>query len=132
MGDTGRPVIGDLAALPRIKFFKEAVPEILDGRKTLEARARSEGWINKLELASHAALTSGPRFGQPTTFAVARILDVDRRPFDTASVEDLQQLGGDWASRTVELFVEEYTAWFARELERGYQVAWIRFEVAEQ
>ena len=125
-------VIGDRQHLPAIKFYKDAVEDILCGRKTLEPRPRSLSWINRLERAGRAELTYGPRFGPPTVFGLARITDITLRPFNNATTDDLSRIGGSWAECTVEAFVEEYTRWFARELARGYPVAWISFEVVEK
>ncbi len=115
--------------LPAIKFFKDAVEDILAGRKTLEPRPRSLSWIRRLEKAGQASLTYGPRFGAPTVFATARIIDITIRPFDSATPEDLRHIGYGWATRSCEEFVLEYTRWFTKELEKGYPVAWISFEV---
>lgn len=38
----------------------------------------------------------------------------------------------DWADRSCEEFVAEYTRWFVRELDKNYPVAWISFEVIDQ
>ncbi|MGH3710294.1 MAG: ASCH domain-containing protein [Pseudonocardiaceae bacterium] len=118
--------------LPAIKFFKDAVEDILVGRKTLEPRPRSLPWISRLQKAGQALLTYGPRFGAPTVFATARIVDVAVRSFDSVTPEDLGRIGYGWADRSCEEFVAEYTRWFARELEKNYPVAWIRFEVVDQ
>ncbi|MBX6722937.1 MAG: hypothetical protein IRY92_06855, partial [Dactylosporangium sp.] len=45
------------------------------------------------------------------------------------TADDLRLIGYDWPNRTVEEFVAVYTDWFAKELARGYPVAWIKFEV---
>jgi hypothetical protein len=130
---TGRSGSGDVGAvLPAIKFFKDAVEDILAGRKTLEPRPRSLSWIRRLEKVGQASLTYGPRFGAPTVFATARITDITVRSFDSATPEDLGRIGYDWSNRSREEFVAEYTCWFARELEKGYPVAWISFEVIGQ
>lgn len=120
------------AALPAVKFFKDAVEDILAGRKTLEPRPRSLSWIRRLEKVGQALFTYGPRFGAPTIFATARIVDITVRPFGSVTPEDLRRIGYDWANRSCEEFVAEYTRWFTRELERNYPVAWISFEVIDQ
>ncbi|MGH3889933.1 MAG: ASCH domain-containing protein [Pseudonocardiaceae bacterium] len=129
----GRPGSGNACTvLPAIKFFKNAVEDILAGRKTLEPRPRSLSWIRRLEKVGQASLTYGPRFGAPTFFATARITDITLRSFDTATPEDLRRIGYNWTNRSCEEFVAEYTRWFARELEKGYPVAWISFQVIDQ
>ncbi|MGQ0777091.1 MAG: ASCH domain-containing protein [Pseudonocardiales bacterium] len=116
--------------LPAIKFFKDAVEDILAGIKTLEPRPRTLAWIKRLEQAGCASLTYGPRFGAPTIFAKARITDVTIRPFETVTPQDLVRIGTAWRSESVESFISEYTRWFKNELDKGYPVAWISFEVA--
>ena len=118
--------------VPAMKFFKDAVEDILAGRKTLEPRPRSASWIERLEKVGQASLTYGPRFGAPTVFATARIVDVTVRPFESVTVEDLARIGYGWADRSCEEFVVEYTRWFAKELEKAYPVAWISFEVIDR
>lgn len=118
--------------LPAIKFYKNAVADIVCGRKTLEPRPRSMPWIRRLEQAGYAALTYGPRFGTPAVFAVARITDITIRPFGTADACDLGRIGSTWRGRAPEAFADEYTRWFAKELAKGYPVAWISFEVVER
>lgn len=120
------------ATLLTIKFFKDAVEDILAGRKTLEPRPRSLSWIGRLEKVGQASFAYGPRFGVPTIFATARITDVTVRSFDSVTPEDLMRIGYDWADRSREEFVAEYTRWFTRELEKNYPVAWISFEVVDQ
>jgi hypothetical protein len=120
------------AVLPTIKFFKDAVEDILAGRKTLEPRPRSPSWIERLEKVGQASLTYGPRFGAPTVFATARIIDVAVRPFESVTVVDLARIGYDWSGRSCEEFVAEYTRWFTKELEKGYPVAWVSFEVIDR
>jgi hypothetical protein len=118
-----------LETLPTIKFYKDAVTDILSGQKTLDPRPRSLSWIRR---AGHAALTYGPRFGKSTVFAVARITDITLRPFETADSRDLARIGSKWQEGTPEAFAHEYTRWFAKELAKGYPVAWISFEIAER
>lgn len=118
--------------LPVIKPFKDAVADILAGRKTLEPRPRSLSWIRRLEKVGQASFMYGPRFGAPTVFAIARITDITVRPFDSATPEDLTHIGYDWTERGCEEFVVEYTNWFAKELAKNYPVAWIRFAVISE
>ena len=118
--------------VPAIKFFKDAVEDIVAGRKTLEPRPRSSSWIERLEKSGRASLTYGPRFGAPTIFATACITDITVRPFESVTVEDLARIGYGWPDRSCEEFVAEYTRWFAKELENGYPVAWISFEVIDR
>jgi hypothetical protein len=118
-----------IATLPTIKFLKRTVPDILDGSKTLEARPRSEPWIRRIRDAPRARLTYGPMRGAPTVFAVARIRSVEVRGFETATQEDLGRIGPDWAGRGTADFSAAYADWYAKELGRGYAVAWISFEV---
>jgi hypothetical protein len=90
---------------------------------------RSLSWISRLEKFDQASFVYGPRFGAPTVFATARIIDITVRPFDSATPDDLKKIGYDWAARSCEEFAKEYNRWFAKELENGYPVAWISFEV---
>lgn len=119
----------DASAFPAIKFLKQTVPEILDGSKTLEARPRSAPWIQRIQNAQRARLTYGPMIGSPTVFSVARIRSVEIRGFGTATQEDLGRIGPDWAGRAPADFAAAYGDWYAKELARGYSVAWISFEV---
>lgn len=123
------PVPSQQAAIPVIKFYKDAVADILAGHKTLEPRPRSTSWIKRLERAGYASLTYGPRFGAPTVFATARIIEITIRSFETATAQDLARIGTDWHGKNTEQFVREYTRWFEKELAKGYPVAWIRFEI---
>lgn len=116
---------------PQIKFYKDAVPDILSGRKTLEPRPRSPQWIAKIADSKLVDLTYGPRIGVPKIFASAEILKVDTRPFETATMEDLTQIALGWQDKTAEEFVAEYTKWFAKDLTKGYPVAWIYFKLNE-
>lgn len=125
---TAQPGPGEL---PAIKFFKSAVEDILSGAKTLEPRPRSAGWIKRLEAFDRARLTYGPRMGAPTLFAVARILEVVVRPFETATQEDVDRVGSEWKGRDPAEFIAVYTDWYCKELDKGYPVAWISFEVDE-
>ncbi|MGH4012521.1 MAG: ASCH domain-containing protein [Gammaproteobacteria bacterium] len=118
-------------SIPAIKFFKDAVEDILAGHKTLEPRPRTLAWIKRLERAGYASLTYGPRFGAPTVFATARITDIAIRPFETATTQDLARIGTAWRGESTEKFVHEYTRWFDKELAKGHPVAWISFELTE-
>jgi hypothetical protein len=119
----------DISKFPAIKFFKNTAAEILEGRKTLEPRPRSPAWITRVQGASHARLTYGPMMGAATVFAVARIDSVEIRGFGTATRADIDRIGHGWPGRTVDDFVQTYTGYFAAELAKGYEVAWIRFTV---
>ena len=112
-------------SIPSIKFYKDAVDDIIDGRKTLEPRSRTAVWIRRLERAGLASLTYGPWFGKPTVFATARITDITIRPFETATADDLQRIGTSWQGERPGRFVHEYTRWFAKELAKGYNSCFI-------
>lgn len=131
MADSSQP-IDPSAKLPVIKFYKDAVADILTGRKTLEPRPRSATWIRRLEQAGYAALSYGPRYGAPIVFARVRITDVTLRPFDSATNADLARIGGPWPECPLEQFIDEYQRWFVKELAKGYPVAWISFQVIGQ
>lgn len=118
-------------AIPAIKFFKDAVDDVLAGNKTLEPRPRTVAWIKRLERAGRASLTYGPRFGAPTVFATARITDITIRSFETATSQDLERIGAAWRGENPERFIREYTRWFEKELTKGYPVAWISFKVMQ-
>jgi len=118
--------------IPQIKFYKDAVPDILSGKKTLEPRPRSPRWIEKITNSKEAELTYGPRIGVPTVFAKAEILEVETRPFETATREDLDQVALGWEDKEPYEFVDEYTKWFSKDLAKGNPVAWIRFKVKEK
>lgn len=119
-------------AFPAIKFFKDSVADILAGHKTLGPRPRTRtlAWIRSIERAGYASLTYGPRLGPPTIFATARVTDITMRPFETATAEDLKRLDRDWRGENPERFVIEYMRWYAKELTKGYPVAWISIEIA--
>lgn len=117
---------------PQIKFYKDAVPDILSGRKTLEPRPRSPQWIARIADSKLVDLTYGPRIGVPKVFASAEILNVDTRPFETATIEDLVQIALGWQDKSPEEFIQEYTKWFAKDLAKGYPVAWIYFKLKEK
>lgn len=114
---------------PQIKFLKAAVPEILAGRKTMEARPRSMRWIDEIEQADTVELTWGARFAVPTIFARAHVERVEVKPFAEATQEDVKRFGGRWRNESVAAFVAEHERWYAKELEKGYPVAWIYFTI---
>lgn len=116
---------------PQIKFYKDAVPDIVSGQKTLEPRPRSDRWIKKVSEAKEAYFTYGPRIGTPKIFAKAEIVKVEIRPFETATQEDLKKIALGWQDKTPQAFIREYTKWFAKELAKDYQVAWIYFKLIE-
>jgi hypothetical protein len=116
---------------PAIKFLKRSTEDILSGRKTLELRARSIGWIERIQRADIVDLTYGPRMSRPTVFATAKIEKVEIRPFDTITPDDLKRIGYGWELRTIDEFIPAYTEWYAKELAKGYPVAWIYFSVIE-
>lgn len=116
---------------PQIKFYKDAVPDILSGRKTLEPRPRSLPWIERIAEAKLVNLTYGPRIGVPKIFASAEIIKVETRPFETATMKDLVQIALGWQDKTPEEFIAEYTKWFAKDLAKNYLVAWIYFKLVE-
>jgi len=116
---------------PAIKFLKHSAEDILAGKKTLEPRPRSLRWIERIEKADVVDLTYGPRMGAPTIFATAKIEKVEIRPFDTITPDDLKRVGYGWELRTVAEFISAYTEWYAKELAKGYPVAWIYFTVIE-
>ena len=117
------------AGLPAIKFLKQTVPAILDGSKTLEPRPRSDAWIRGIQRSDRAKLTYGPMMGAPTVFGVARILSVEVRGFETATRPDVDRIGAEWAGRDTGEFIAAYAGWYARELAKGYAVAWISFAI---
>ncbi|HAN09077.1 MAG TPA: hypothetical protein DCP90_00505 [Clostridiales bacterium] len=114
-----------------IKFYKDIIPEILVGKKTLEVRPRSLSFLKKAQNSEYAYLTYGPRFGAPTVFAKAKIEDVEVRPFESVTEDDLVQIGYDWSNRPREEFINEYTDWFSKELDKGYEPVWVHFNVTE-
>lgn len=116
---------------PAIKFLKRSTEDILSGRKTLELRPRSLRWIERIQKADIVDLTYGPRMSLPTVFAIAEIEKVEIRPFDTMTPDDLKRIGHGWELRTVDEFIPVYTEWYAKELAKGYPVAWIYFSVIE-
>lgn len=118
--------------LSQIKFYKDAVPDILSEKKTLEPRPRSSQWIKRISESKLVYLTYGPRIGIPKIFASAEILKVEIRPFETATKNDLVQIALGWQNKTPKEFIYEYTRWFAKDLTRGYPVAWIYFKLKEK
>jgi hypothetical protein len=121
-----------LPALPAIKFFKNTVPDILSGGKTLEPRPRSDSWITTIQSAARARLTYGPRMGAQTVFAIARIISVEIRGLETATQEDVDRIGSHLAGRDPAEFAAAYTRWYGKELAKGYRVAWVSFEVDQE
>lgn len=117
---------------PQVKFYKDAVSDILSGKKTLEPRPRNPRWIERIEKADLINLTYGPRFGAPTIFATAKVEKVEVRPFSTTTKKDLQKIGLGWQDKQVKEFVDEYNRWFAKDLEKGYPVAWVYFSVMKK
>lgn len=116
---------------PAIKFLKRSTEDILGGRKTLEPRARSLRWIERIQKADVVDFTYGPRMSVPTVFATAKIEKVEIRPFDTITPDDLERIGYGWELRTTAEFIPAYNEWYAKELAKGYPVAWIYFSVIE-
>lgn len=117
---------------PQIKFYKDAVPDIISGHKTLEPRPRSPRWIRQIQSAELVDFTYGPRIGPPHIFAAARIARVEIRNFETATKQDLKQIALGWQGKKPEEFIKEYNRWFSKELEKGYPVAWIYFKVERE
>lgn len=117
---------------PQIKFYKDAVFDIVSGKKTLEPRPRSLRWIKKIAEAGQVDLTYGPRIGVPKVFACAEIIKVDIRPFETATMKDLSRIALGWQDKTPEEFIAEYKKWFTKYLEKGYPVAWIYFKLLKR
>ncbi len=117
---------------PQIKFYKDAVPDIVLGNKTLEPRPRNLKWINRIMEANEVDFTFGPRFGVPKIFATAQILKVEIRPFETTTKEDLIRIALEWQNKTPEEFIKTYNSWFAKDLAKGYAVAWIYFKLKEK
>lgn len=118
-----------MATRPQIKFYKDVTPDILAGRKTLEPRPRSHAWIERIEKAGIVDLTYGPRMGAPTIFATARIVNIEIKPFTETTRADLDKIGYGWSKRTIKEFIKEYTKWYTKDLEKGYPVAWIEFQL---
>lgn len=115
----------------QIKFYKDAVPDIVSGEKTLEPRPRSLQWIDRISQADLVDLTWGPRVGKPHIFATAKIEKVETRPFETATTKDLKQIALGWQDKTPNEFIKEYNRWFASQLSKGYPVAWVYFKVVK-
>lgn len=122
----------DSKSIPQIKFYKDAAPDILSGKKTLEPRPRSTRWIGKISEAKYVNFTYGPRIGTPKIFARAEILNVETRPFESIRPKDLTKVGLGWKNKTPHEFIEEYKKWFSKELKRGYPVAWIYFRIVKK
>src|SRR3989344_4908588 len=116
---------------PQLKFFKEQVHFILDGYKTLEPRPRSHRWIERISNAEEIELTYGPRFRPPKIFAVAKIEKIEVRPFDTVTKDDLIRISRGWEGKNSDEFAEVHNKWYAKELAKGYPVAWIYFKLTD-
>lgn len=114
---------------PQIKYLKSQVPDILSGAKTLDPRPRSPQWIDRIENAGTVNLTWGPRFKPPQIFAIAKIEKIEIRPFETIKEEDIPKIGSHWVDKTKEDFIKDYSEWYAKELAKGYPVAWIYFRL---
>jgi hypothetical protein len=112
---------------PQIKFLKAAVPGILAGQKTLEARPRSMRWIEEIASADVVELTWGARFAAPAVFARARIERVVVKPFAEATKEDVARFGSRWQNESVATFVKKHEEWYAKLLQKGHPVVWIYF-----
>lgn len=117
---------------PQIKFYKDAISDILSDRKTIEPRPRSRAWIERIAATKLVDLTYGPRISVPKIFATAKILKVETRPFNTATEEDLKGIALGWQDKAPEEFIVEYEKWFQKELSKGYPVAWIYFKVIDK
>ena len=68
----------------------------------------------------------------PRIFARAKVEKVEVRPFETTTKEDLKKISRGWEEREPQEFIEEHNVWYAKELSRGYPVAWIYFRVVEK
>lgn len=117
---------------PQLKFLKDQIGYVLDGSKTLEPRPRSPQWIERISQAEEIDLTYGPRFSVPKIFARAKVEKVEVRPFETTTKEDLEKISRGWEEKEPQEFIEEHNAWYAKELSKGYPVAWIYFRVVEK
>lgn len=114
---------------PQLKFLKDQVGYVLDGKKTLEPRPRSHQWIDRLSEAEEIELTYGPRFAPPKVFARAKIEGIEVRPFETVTQEDLEQISRGWEDKTPEEFARVHNEWYAKELAKGYPVVWVYFKI---
>lgn len=121
-----------MGARPQLKFFKNQIQYILEGKKTLEPRPRSDQWIKKISKADEIDLTYGPRFGSPFVFATAKLLKVEVRPFETTTKQDLIQISRGWEERTTDEFIKEHNEWFAKEIASGYAVVDANYTDASQ
>lgn len=117
--------------LSQLKFLKDQIGFVLDGSKTLEVRPRSDKWIQKMLNSSRIELTWGARFAPPRVFAVARLEKVEVRPFETTTIDDLKRISRGWENKTPEEFARVHNEWYAKELAKGYSVAWIYFNVED-
>ena len=116
---------------PQLKFFKDQVGFVLDGRKTLEPRPRSSRWIQRLAGAEEIDLTYGPRFAPPKVFARAKLEKLELRPFETTTKENLEKISRGWEDKEPEEFIRVHNEWYKKELAKGYPVVWIYFRVLE-
>ena len=117
---------------PQIKFLKDQIGYVLDGSKTLEPRPRSHEWIEKIAQADEIELTYGSRFAPPRIFAIAKLEKVEVRPFETVTKDDLIRISRGWENKEPKEFVRIHNEWYAKELAKGYPVAWIYFMVIER
>ena len=117
---------------PQLKFLKDQVAYVLSGQKTLEPRPRSTQWINKFKKAKFVDLTFGPRFRPPMIFATAELINIEIRPFNTVTKDDLKQISRGWENKTPQEFAKVHNAWYVKELSKGYQVAWIYFKIVKK
>lgn len=116
----------------QIKFLKDQLHFVLDGKKTLETRPRSRQWIERLTKADEIDLTYGARFTSPKVFARAKLEKVEVRPFETTTKEDLIRISRGWEDKTPEEFARVHNEWYAKELAKGYPVVWIYFKVVRK
>lgn len=123
--------MSDIGKYPQIKFFKKHAADILAGNKTMEARPRSPKWIAAIENTPFVELTYGARYRPATIITLARIKRVEIKPFAEATEEDVRRFGCGWQHRSIEEFVRVHEQWYAKELSKGYPVAWIYFKLVE-
>lgn len=116
---------------PQLKFLKDQVNYVINGSKTLEPRPRSRQWIERIAGAELIDLTYGPRFSPPKIFATAKLLKVEIRPFESTTKEDLVKISRGWEDKEPEEFIEVHNEWYAKELAKGYPIAWIHFSVID-
>ncbi len=116
----------------QLKFLKNQIGHVLDGSKTLEIRPRSRNWIERIAGAELIDLTYGARFKPPVIFATARLIKIEVRPFESTKKEDLERLSIRWKDKEPQEFIDVHNEWYKKELNKGYPVAWIHFEVVEK